>query len=155
MISSHTLYLLSFIGQWTALSLSGKVKLLSWKITPLKTTPLQKRVPNLKTKQRKKKHDCWIVLRREKKSVGTQGARTCQTDERWEVFKRALCQQKQLVCVWTRCWRNVLGNALTENTTRTKCQIYLTANSFLWSGTEYVKRIFFYFFCFNVSDRGV
>lgn len=45
-------------------------------------------------------------LLEKKKSAETQGALTCQTAERWEVFKRAVCQQKQLVSVWTLCWRS-------------------------------------------------
>ncbi|XP_023812022.1 uncharacterized protein LOC101168287 isoform X4 [Oryzias latipes] len=33
----------------------------------------------------------------------------------------------------------------------TKCQTYLTTNSFLWSGSGYIYKIFL---CFNVCDRG-
>lgn len=80
-------------------------------------------------------------LLEKKESAETQGALTCQTAEGWEVFKRAVCQQKQLVSVWTLCWRSAPRQCTDEEHRTTKCQLYLTANSFLWSGTEYMKRI--------------
>lgn len=97
-------------------------------------------------------HTCWAKLNYpvqyatqkpicQNTSAETQDAVPCQT-ERWEVFKRAVCQLKQLVSVWTRSAQEEhIRQCTDEQRHMTKCQIYLTANSFLWSGTEYMKRI--------------
>lgn len=61
--------------------------------------------------------------------------------ERWEVFKGAGGQLKQLVSVWTHSVQEHIRQCTAVQHHMSKCQIYLTANSFLWSGTEYMKRI--------------
>lgn len=71
------------------------------------------------------------------------GVLSCKTAERWEVFKRAVCQLKQLVSVWTHSVQEEHIKQCTDDQRHmTKCQIYLTAEPPLWSGTEYLRRIF-------------
>lgn len=55
-------------------------------------------------------------------------------------LKRAVCQARQLV--WTHSVQEEHnGQCFEEQRHMTKCQIYLTANSFPWSETEYMRRI--------------
>ena len=57
-------------------------------------------------------------------------------------LKRAHCQLRQSVLVWTHSVQEEhIRQCFEEQHHMTRCQIYLTANSFLWSGTEYMKRI--------------
>lgn len=57
-------------------------------------------------------------------------------------LKRTVCQLKTLVSAWIHSVQEEHIRQCTEEQLHmTKCQVYLTANSFLWSGTEYMKRI--------------